>query len=319
LANRLRIVFMGTPDFAVNSLRALGESEDEVVAVVTQPDREKGRGRRMVPTPIKLLAQERQIPVLEPERVGDAHFLSRLKDYEPELVVVVAYGQILSRAVLDLPRFGCINVHASLLPKYRGAAPIQWAIIKGEERTGVTVMQMDEGMDTGEILLQKEISIAPEDNSETLSDRLSRLGADALRETLNLLKQGKLKAIAQDSSRASYAPRLSREDGEIDWGKGAGEVGNLIRGMTPWPGAFTFMEGKTLKVFGAKVIEKKAGSPPGIITGISPQGLEVATGDGSLLITEVQLESKRRMPVADFLRGHRVEVGTELGKANVRK
>ncbi len=309
---------MGTPDFAVNSLRALEESGNEVVAVVTQPDREKGRGRRMVPSPIKVLAQERQVPVLQPEKIIDAHFLSGLKDYEPELIVVVAYGQILSKPTLALPRFGCINVHASLLPKYRGAAPIQWAIIKGEESTGVTIMQMYEGMDTGEILLQKEISIAPEDSLETLNDRLSRLGANALLETLKLLKQGKLRAEAQDSSQASYAPRLSKKDGEINWGEGAGEINNLIRGMTPWPGAFTYLEGKTLKIFGAKVIEKKAGSQPGIITRISPQGLEVATGDGSLLITEVQLESKRRMAVADFLRGYRVEEGEELGKSNVK-
>lgn len=306
---------MGTPDFAVNSLRALWESEDEIVAVVTQPDREQGRGRRTVPSPIKVLAQERQIPALQPEKISDPHFFSRLKDYEPELIVVVAYGQILSKAILSLPRFGCINVHASLLPRYRGAAPIQWAIIIGEERTGVTIMQMDEGMDTGDILLQKEISIETEDNLETLSDRLSRLGADALLETLKLLKPGKLKAKAQNSSQASYAPRLSKEDGEIDWGKGAGEINNLIRGMNPWPGAFTYLEGKTLKIFGAKAIEKKAGNRPGVINGISPQGIEVATGDGSLLIAEVQLESKRRMAVADFLRGYRVEEGKELGKS----
>ncbi len=316
MTNRLRIVFMGTPDFAVNSLRALWESEDKIVAVVTQPDREKGRGRRTVPSPIKVLAQERQIPVLQPEKISDPHFFSRLKDYEPELIVVVAYGQILSKAILSLPRFGCINVHASLLPRYRGAAPIQWAIIIGEERTGVTIMQMDEGMDTGDILLQKEISIETEDSLETLSDRLSRLGADALLETLKLLKPGKLKAKAQNSSQASYAPRLSKEDGEIDWGKGAGEINNLIRGMNPWPGAFTYLEGKTLKIFGAKVIEKKAGNRPGVINGISPQGIEVATGDGSLLIAEVQLESKRRMAVADFLQGHRVEEGERLGKSN---
>lgn len=306
---------MGTPDFAANSLRALWESEDEIVAVVTQPDREQGRGRRTVPSPIKVLAQERQIPALQPEKISDPHFFSRLKDYEPELIVVVAYGQILSKAILSLPRFGCINVHASLLPRYRGAAPIQWAIIIGEERTGVTIMQMDEGMDTGDILLQKEISIETEDNLETLSDRLSRLGADALLETLKLLKPGKLKAKAQNSSQASYAPRLSKEDGEIDWGKGAGEINNLIRGMNPWPGAFTYLEGKTLKIFGAKAIEKKAGNRPGVINGISPQGIEVATGDGSLLIAEVQLESKRRMAVADFLRGYRVEEGKELGKS----
>lgn len=309
---------MGTPDFAANSLRALWESEDEIVAVVTQPDREQGRGRRTVPSPIKVLAQERQIPALQPEKISDPHFFSRLKDYEPELIVVVAYGQILSKAILSLPRFGCINVHASLLPRYRGAAPIQWAIIIGEERTGVTIMQMDEGMDTGDILLQKEISIETEDNLETLSDRLSRLGADALLETLKLLKPGKLKAKAQNSSQASYAPRLSKEDGEIDWGKGAGEINNLIRGMNPWPGAFTYLEGKTLKIFGAKAIEKKAGNRPGVINGISPQGIEVATGDGSLLIAEVQLESKRRMAIADFLQGHRVEEGKELGKSNVK-
>ncbi|UCD86116.1 MAG: methionyl-tRNA formyltransferase [Deltaproteobacteria bacterium] len=305
---------MGTPDFAVNSLRALFEGEDEVVAVVTQPDREKGRGRRMVPSPIKVIAQEKRITVLQPEKIGDDHFLSRIKDYEPDLIVVVAYGQILTKFILNIPRYGCFNVHASLLPKYRGASPIQWAIIKGEEKTGVTIMQMDEGMDTGKILLQKEIPIAAEDNLKTLSDRLSRLGASTLLETLNLLKQDKLKAMAQDSSRASYAPLLSKKDGEIEWEKGAEEINNFIRGMNPWPGAFTYLEGKFLKILGAQVIERKVADRPGFITGTGPQGLEVATGDGSLLITELQPESKKKMMTADFLRGYRVEEGQRLGR-----
>ena len=302
---------MGTPGFAVPTLRALIESENDVIAVITKPDTPKGRGRRIIPPPIKSLTIDYNIPVLQPEKIKTEAFYSELKEYEPEMICVAAYGKILPKNILDLPPHGCINVHASLLPKYRGAAPINWAIIRGEEMTGITTMMMDEGMDTGDMLLKKEVKIEVDDDSESLSKKLSMVGAELLTETIRLEKQGRLRRIPQDHSKATYAPMLKKEDGNIDWRKSAEEVTNLIRGTLPWPGAYTTIDGKNLKLYKAEV-SHGIGKPGEIIQ--SELGiLRVATGDGSIDITEIQIEGGKRLPVKVFQSGRRIEEGIILG------
>jgi methionyl-tRNA formyltransferase len=301
---------MGTPGFAVPTLIALIESEHDVVSVVTKPDTPKGRGRRVTPPPIKTLAIDYNIPVLQPEKIKTEEFYSELKEYEPDIICVAAYGKILPKNILDLPAGGCINVHGSLLPKYRGAAPINWAIIKGEEITGITTMMMDEGMDTGDILLQREIEA--EDDAESLSEKLSMVGAELLIETIRLQKQGRLPRIPQDHSKATYAPMLKKEDGIIDWRKASEEIKNLIRGTLPWPGAYTTMYGKNLKLHQARISSGK-GKPGEVI--VSESGtLRVATGDGSLDITEIQIEGGKKLPTQAFLIGRKIPRGTILGK-----
>ena len=303
---------MGTPGFAVPTLRALIESENDVIAVITKPDTPKGRGRRIIPPPIKTLTIDYNIPVLQPEKIKTEAFYSKLKEYEPEMICVAAYGKILPKNILDLPPHGCINVHASLLPKYRGAAPINWAIIRGEEMTGITTMMMDEGMDTGDMLLQKEVKIEVDDDSESLSKKLSMVGAELLTETIRLEKQGRLLRIPQDHSKATYAPMLKKEDGNIDWRKSSEEVKNLIRGTLPWPGAYTTIDGKNLKLYKAEV-SHGIGKPGEII--LSELGiLRVATGDGSIDITEIQIEGGKRLPVKAFQSGRRIEEGFILGR-----
>lgn len=303
---------MGTPGFAVPTLRALIESENEVVAVITKPDTPKGRGRRVFPPPIKTLAIDFNIPFLQPDKIKTEEFYSELKEYEPDMICVAAYGKILPKNILDLPRYGCINVHASLLPKYRGAAPINWAIIRGEEITGVTTMMMDEGMDTGDMLLQKEVKIEVEDDAESLSEKLSIVGADLLLETMRLQKQGRLARIPQGHSKATYAPMLKKEDGIIDWRKSSEEIKNLIRGTLPWPGAHTTIDGKNLKLYKAEV-SHGIGKPGEAI--LSESGiLRVATGNGSIDVTEIQIEGGKRLPIQVFLIGRKIPRGSILGK-----
>jgi methionyl-tRNA formyltransferase len=308
----MRIVFMGTPEFAVPSLKALIESGDEVVAVVTQPDKPKGRGLEVTPPPVKTLAQKHGIPVLQPQKIKTEEFLKQLEELKPDIICVVAYGKILPKGILELPKYGCINVHASLLPKYRGAAPINWAIIRGEKVTGITTMKMDEGMDTGDILLQREVPIEDEDTAETLSHKLSLTGAEVLIETLNLLKEGKLKPIPQNHSQATYAPMLKKEDGEIDWGKTAEEIRNLVRGTLPWPGAYTFLDNKILKVYKVRVVEGQG--KPGEVIKSDKETLRVATGENALDILELQIEGGKRLDTATFLRGRKIREGTILGR-----
>ncbi|MGB7291846.1 MAG: methionyl-tRNA formyltransferase [Thermodesulfobacteriota bacterium] len=303
---------MGTPGFAVPTLRALIESENDVVAVVTKPDTPKGRGRRVIPPPIKTLTIDYNIPVLQPEKIKTEEFNSELKEYEPDMICVAAYGKILPKNILDLPPHGCINVHASLLPKYRGAAPVNWAIIRGEEITGITTMMMDEGMDTGDMLLQKEVRIEVEDDAESLSEKLSIVGAKLLTETIRLQKRGRLPRIPQDHSKATYAPMLKKEDGIIDWRKTSEEIKYLIRGTLPWPGAHTTIDGKNLKLYKAKVSDG-IGKPGEVI--LSESGiLRVATGDGSIDITEIQIEGGKRLPTQAFLIGRKIPRGTIFGK-----
>lgn len=303
---------MGTPEFAVPSLKALIESGDEVVAVVTQPDKPKGRGLEITPPPVKILAQKYGIPVLQPQKIKTEEFLKQLEELRPDIICVVAYGKILPKGILELPRYGCINVHASLLPKYRGAAPINWAIIRGEKVTGITTMKMDEGMDTGDILLQREVPIEDEDTAETLSHKLSLTGAEVLIETLNLLKEGRLKPIPQNHSQATYAPMLKKEDGEIDWGKTAEEIKNLVRGTLPWPGAYTFLDNKILKVYKVRVVEGQG--KPGEVIKSDKETLRVATGENALDILELQIEGGKRLDTATFLRGRKIREGTILGR-----
>lgn len=307
----MRVVFMGTPEFAVPSLKALIESEDEVSALVAQPDKPKGRGLKPSSQPTKIIAEEHGIPVLQPSKIRTEEFLNELGNINPDLICVAAYGKILPKTMLDLPPFGCINVHASLLPKYRGAAPINWAIARGEKVTGITVMQMDEGMDTGDMLLRREVPIDPDDTGETLSGKLSVVGGRLLIETIAEMKKGTLRPVKQDESLATYAPMLKKEDGRIDWRRTAEEIRNLIRGMLPWPGAYTYLNGKLLKIYRAAVSEGEG--KPGEAVSAGQGVLRVMTGAGALDILELQLEGGRRLDSRAFLAGRRIEAGTVFG------
>lgn len=310
-----RIIFFGTPSFSTPALERLLRGEDNVVAIVTQPDREKGRGRKVIPSPVKELALRHGVPLFQPERVKDEAFHENLKALHPDLFVVVAYGKILPRSLLRIPRHGAVNIHASLLPQYRGASPISWAILRGEMKTGVTTMMMDEGMDTGAILLQREIPIGEEENAESLHDKLAPLGAELLVETVEKMKAGTIVPIAQDPSKATYAPPLSKEDGKIDWTREAGEIDRRVRAFYPWPGAFTGWEGHLLKISRGHVREGTVQGRPGRVVWLGSDFIEVATGRGLFLIEEVQLEGKRKMSVRDFLSGHPIAVGTILNNS----
>lgn len=305
---------MGTPDFAVSTLENIIKHGHEVVGVVTQPDKPKGRGKSMQFTPVKEKALEYNIPVYQPVRVKtDDEFKAELARLNPDVIVVVAFGQILPKDVLDLPKYGCINVHGSLLPKYRGAAPIQWAIIDGEEETGVTTMQMDIGCDTGDMLLKATTKITKEDTGGILFDRLAAMGADLLIETLKLAEEGKLQPQKQDDSQSNYAKMITKSLGEINFKDDAAYIERLVRGLNPWPSAYTHLGEKTLKVWSADVIDGKEEGTPGEIVGVTKDSLIVQTGNGQLAIKELQLEGKKRMTVDAFLRGYQMEKGTMLG------
>lgn len=308
-----RIVFFGTPSFAIPTLQDLLKGPDKVVGVVTQPDREKGRGRKVVISPVKEVALQHGLIPLQPEKAKGEAFQEALKRLQPDLMVVVAYGQILPRSVLDIPKNGAINVHASLLPKYRGAAPIAWAILNGEKVTGVTTMVMDEGMDTGDILLQAETPIDNGETCETLHDRLASLGAQLLSETVEKTKAGTIRPIQQDHSKATYAPPLKKEDGHIDWEKEAEEIDRQVRAFNPWPGAFTKLGGLLLKVYKGEVREKAPSGKAGTVVWVGSDFVEVEAGKGSYLLKEVQLEGRKRLAIREFLSGHPVPVGTIVG------
>lgn len=309
----MRILFMGTPEFAVPSLTALLRHGEQVVAAVCQPDRPSGRGRKLTPPPVKLAALEAGVPVLQPTAIRTAAFLEQIAALRPDLTVVTAYGRILPKALIELPVHGTINVHASLLPKYRGAAPIQWAIINGEPETGVTIMQMDEGLDTGDILLPGVIPIADDDTAGTLAAKLARLGGELLTPTLEQIAEGSLHHLRQDDSLATMAPLLSKEDGRIDWHLPAVKIGCLIRGLDPWPSAYTFLNGERLRLFRPSVLPEKHDLPPGTIVKADRQGLVVAAGESLLAVAELQKEGSRRMTVGDFLSGNPLDGGTVIG------
>jgi methionyl-tRNA formyltransferase len=310
--NKLRIIFMGTPRFALPSLQILIDRSEQIAAVVTQPDRPAGRGQHIALPPVKELALKHHLPVLQPVKVRDAQFIAQIKELSPNLIVVVAFGQILPRALLDIPAFGCVNVHASLLPFYRGAAPISWVLINGETETGVTIMLLDEGMDTGDMLMQEKLPLMPTDTVVTLHDRLAQSGARLLGKALDELGSTGWTRIPQDHVRATYAPLLKKEDGLIQWQKRAREIHNQIRGMNPWPGCFTYFNGKLLKVFAIEVGEQHAKETPGSIIEISESGITVATGTGALILKEIQLEGKKRMPAEEFIKGKTIKPGDVL-------
>ena len=310
---KLKIVFMGTPDFAVGTLKKLIESRHEVLAVVTQPDKPKGRGKAMQFPPVKEVAEKAGIPVYQPKKVRDPEFLEILKELSPDVVVVVAFGQIIPQAVLDVPRLGCLNVHGSLLPKYRGAAPIQWAVIDGEKESGVTIMRMDAGLDTGDMITTREVELEKKETGGSLFDKLSQAGAELLIETLDKLESGQVSYEKQPAeSSTDYARMLKKEDGQIDWKKSAAELERLIRGLNPWPSAYTHLDGKTLKIWMSDAEEGNSGSAPGTVAEITRNSVKVQTGDGMLSLLEVQLEGKKKMPVDAFLRGCQLAVGSLL-------
>ena len=308
-----RIIFFGTPSFAVPTLKGLLEGPGQVVAVVTQPDRRKGRGQRVHFSPVKEVVTQREepkIPVFQPEKVKDETFQENLRDLHPDLFVVAAYGQIFPKSLLEIPKYGALNVHASLLPKYRGAAPIAWVILKGEKMTGVTIMKIDEGMDTGDILSQRELLIGEDETAETLHDRLASLGASLLLETVSKFKESEVTPIRQNHSEATYAPPLKKEDGRIDWKREAQEVHRQVRAFNPWPGSYTLLDGQFLKILKGKVREGKDGESAGRVLWAGTDIIEVGTGRDCFLIKEVQLEGKRRMSIREFLAGHPIPVGT---------
>jgi methionyl-tRNA formyltransferase len=306
------IIFMGTPEFAVPSLIALHESSHHLSLVVTQPDRPKGRGRKVIPPPVKQTAIDLGYTIIQPDSVRNEEFIKCIKQHRPDFLVVVAYGHILSKNILQVPRVGTINLHASLLPKYRGPAPIQWSIINGEAVTGVTTMLMDEGLDTGDILLSAEEKISPADTSASLHARLAGLGAKLLIETLNRFLDGNIIPVPQNHTQASHAPLLKKSDGQIDWDAPAEKISAFIRGLTPWPGAFTFHGSNRLKIFSAKSIDTEVAEVPGTIVKGFADELRVATGKGILSILEIQGASGKRLRAADFLRGYRLPPGTLL-------
>jgi methionyl-tRNA formyltransferase len=321
----MKIVFMGTPDFAAGALKSLIAAGHEITAVVTQPDKAKGRSRELLPPPVKVCAAEHGIPVMQPARIKTPEAVAELKKYPADIYIVAAFGQILSKEILDIPPLGCLNIHASLLPKYRGASPIQHVIIDGEEKTGVTIMQMDEGLDTGDMLYKKEIAIAPEDDYETLHDKLMVLGGEAIVEALPLLEQGKLVPEKQDDSLSCYASLIKKSMGELDFTKPAVSLDRLIRGLTPWPSAYTYLNGKQLKIWKAEPVtgedlaalsaeaENAGGVQPGTILKVEKAALLVNCGEGALKITELQLEGKKRMTARDFLLGVKCKPGEKLG------
>jgi methionyl-tRNA formyltransferase len=311
---QMRIVFMGTPDFAVPCLSVLLAQKHDIVAVVTQPDRAKGRGNKLAPPPVKVLAEEAGIPVYQPEKIKTKEFTEILRSLKPDIMIVVAFGQILSQEILDIPPFGCINIHASLLPKYRGAAPINWCIINGETVTGVTSMYMDKGLDTGDMIIKKETAIGGNETAGELHDRLMELGASVLAETMLSLEEGRISRTPQDNDEATYAPIMTKALGRIDWSKDAETIKNLIRGTYPWPAAFSTYSGKVFKVIIAEAFDfgekhEKWGS----ISKVEKDGVVVNCGSGSLKITELQFENETRMSVEAYLRGHDIIEGTSLG------
>ena len=310
----MRVVFMGTPDFSVPTLEKIIEAGHEVIGVVTQPDKAKGRGKKVLFPPVKEMALAHDLPVYQPRRARDPEFIEEMKTLNPDVMVVVAFGQILPKAILDIPKYGCINVHASLLPKYRGAAPIQWAVIRGEKVSGVTTMQMDVGLDTGDMLLKKEVLLDEEETGGSLHDKLSTLGGDLLIETLKKIEAGDIHPEKQDDSQAGeYARMLDKNLGRIDFSMPAAEIERLIRGLNPWPSAFTSYNGKTMKLWKAKTDNCGQGVP-GQVIHVDKNSFTVQTGQGTLQILELQMEGKKRMDAGAFLRGCPLETGTMLGQ-----
>ena len=316
----MKIIFMGTPDFSVGTLEALVDAGHDVCLAVTQPDKPKGRGKEMQPTPVKEAAERHGIPVYQPKKIRDPQCVEELKKYQADVMVVIAFGQILPRSILELTPYGCINVHASLLPKYRGAAPIQWSIIEGETVTGVTTMQMDEGLDTGDMIMKTEVPIAEDETGGTLHDKLSDAGAKLCVETLKAIEDGTASFEKQGESPTAYARMLDKKLGNIDWNEPAARIERLVRGLAPWPSAYTHWNGKVMKIWRAKAESsrsegKENGAPkaePGTVRSVAKDHFAVQTGDGILKVCELQIPGKKRMETGAFLRGYALEEGTVL-------
>lgn len=310
----MKIVFMGTPDFAVGTLEALIQTGHELIGVVTQPDKPKGRGKSLMATPVKEVALKHQIPVYQPQKVRETEFTENLRRLAPDVIVVAAFGQIITKEILEIPRYGCINVHASLLPAYRGAAPIQWAVINGEKESGVTIMQMDEGLDTGDMIDKVVVPLAEDETGGSLFDKLSQAGAGLCVKVLKDLEEGKAVREKQpEESTTAYASMISKKMGEVNWNESAKSIEQLIRGLNPWPSAYTKLQGKTLKLWQAQVEEQEEEGRPGEILRVEKDAFYVKTGKGLLKIKEVQLEGKKRMDTGAFLRGFHLNTGELLG------
>jgi methionyl-tRNA formyltransferase len=308
-----RVIFMGTPEFACPTLQRLIDRGEHVVAVVTQPDRPKGRGQKLTPPPVKELALKYRIPVYQPTKVRDPDVVETLRGLLPDLIVVVAFGQILPKALLEIPPQGCINVHASLLPQYRGAAPLNWCLINGESETGVTTMLMDVGLDTGPMLLKRSTPLDENEDIVSLHDRMSLMGAELLSETLAGLASGSIVPQVQDGAQSCYAPMLKKEDGLVNWSRDAKSIHNQVRGLVAWPGAYTFLAGQVLKIYRSRI--GTGSGQPGLVLMADKKGLEVACLTGSLIIEEMQLAGKKRLDAASFLSGFAIPAGTLLGGA----
>ncbi|MBC6003970.1 Methionyl-tRNA formyltransferase [uncultured Clostridium sp.] len=309
----MKIVFMGTPEFAVPCLQKIIDEGHEVLAVVTQPDKPKGRGKKLAMPPVKELALKYNIDVYQPVKAREESFVEKLKEINPELIVVVAFGQILPKSILDIPKFGCVNVHASLLPKYRGAAPLNWVIINGEEKTGVTTMYMDVGLDTGDMILKSEIPLDDEITAGELHDKMMIDGANVLKETIDLIAQGKAPREKQNDDETCYSPIMDKTLGNIDWNKSAKDIHNLVRGVNPWPSAYTTYENQTMKIWKTKVVDKNSDKAPGTILKVDKEGIEVNTGNGVIQISEIQMSGKKRMVVSEYIKGNTISTDIVLG------
>lgn len=308
----MRIVFMGTPEIAVPSLERLISDGHDLCAVVTQPDRPKGRGKKLAFSPVKEAAMRHELEILQPEKASQPDFLDRLRELNPDLIVVIAFGQILRKEVLDLPKYGCVNVHVSLLPKYRGAAPINWAIINGEEKTGVTTMFMDEGLDTGDIIKTREFSLDDEINAGQLHDIMMEEGADVLSQTVKAIEDGTAERIRQNDDESTYAPMMDRNLGHIDFKKSAVSIHNLVRGTVPWPGAWCESPYGKMKIWKTRIGQGHTDREPGTIVAVGKDGIEVACGVGLILIEEIQMPNKKRMHVSEYIKGNTIEIGKIL-------
>lgn len=308
----MKILFMGTPDIASGCLEKLIEKKYDVIGVVTQPDKQVGRGKKIVFSPVKQVAIENNLTVYQPIRAKEESFVNEIKNLNPDVIVVVAYGQLLSKEFLDIPKYGCINVHVSLLPKYRGAAPINWVIINGEQKTGVSTMFMDEGLDSGDVILQSEFKLDDEITAGELHDKMTVEGSELLCETLDLIKEGKAPRTPQNHNEFTYAPIMDKNLGHVDFSKTAREIHNLVRGVNPWPSAYTTYMDKKMKVWKTKVLDEKSTKKPGTIIKVDKEGIRVSTKDKVILITEIQMPNKKRMEVKEFIKGNSLEEGTVL-------
>ena len=309
----MKVVFMGTPDFAVPCLQKIIDEGHKVIGVVTQPDKPKGRGKKLSMPPVKELALKYDIPVYQPLKARDEEFVEILKNLNPDIIIVVAFGQILPKSILDIPKYGCVNVHASLLPRYRGAAPLNWVIINGEEKTGVTTMYMDEGLDTGDMILKSEIPLDDKITAGELHDKMMIDGANLLKETMDLIEKGEAPREKQNDDDTCYSPIMKKTLGNIDWSKSAKDIHNLVRGVNPWPSAYTTYNGNTMKVWETNVLDNVSDKTPGTIISVDKDGIKVSTGKGIINIKEIQMAGKKRVKVQEYIKGNNIDTDIVLG------